>query len=425
MASEVNFKNLISLDASGLHIASYSEILNHLIIRYKEAYGDDINVTNESADGIFLHNTALEINNILQHIQYIYSNLDINYATGESLDNLCALSSLYRKPATHSNAKVRISNLANTPATLSSVVAIDRSNNQWTYNAELTIAASSYVDINLTCETLGPVSAPVGSIYQIINLPNNVLISIEQLEDAVLGENEETDTDLRARKLRAASPDGTTVLDSLIGSLLQLSGVRDVLIYNNSDGSVTPAKDTTVIATHNIYVVMRYSDSVDDNLIGNTIYEKLTPGVMTTSHTTDASGTGKSIDYYPSVFGINNTQYSTKVYWKKAIAAAPAIVITFDNTLDMYFTESFAKDVIGKGLIDYLNNLTLSSDISPDEIKVKAYDLDPRYSGNWDFNVRTVTVNGNATTYTNADTFYNYSTLVYDDSGTYPTLTIS
>ena len=49
MASEVTFTNLIQMNSGGLKVATYPEILNHLIIRYKEAFGDDIKIDNNSA----------------------------------------------------------------------------------------------------------------------------------------------------------------------------------------------------------------------------------------------------------------------------------------------------------------------------------------------------------------------------------------
>lgn len=422
MASEVNFKNLINITSAGMNTASYSEILNFLIIKYKEAYGDNIEIKNESADGIFLHNVALEINTILETCKEMYSNFDINYATGKALDNLCALSSLFRKPATNSTAKVTIYNLGNAQVDLPSIVAVDINGNRWLYNQPVSIDANDTLPLNLTCEISGPIEAKVGAIYQLSELPNNVILSITQTEDALVGSSIESDADLRERKLKAASPEGVTVLDSLVGNLLQISGIKDALIYNNADGTVTP-KDSTTVDQHDIYIVLRYNENVENKNIGDVIYNKLTPGVMTTQTGSDADyGSDESYDYYPEVYGINNSQYSTTIYWKKAKPVHPTISIQFTNVLNMYFTEDFVKGVIGKGLIDYLNDLPLSTNITADDIKVKMFDLDPRYSGNWDFALGTVTVNS-ASSYTNSDTYYDYTTLVYN-AGT-KTLTLS
>lgn len=412
MASEVSFKNLISLTSAGLRVATYPEIVEFLTIRYKEAYGDDIKLTNTSADGVFIHNTALEINNILQTMSLMYSSLNINEATGVSLDNLCALSNIFRKQETNSTASVTITNLGSTDYIFKIVEAVDKVGVMWKYTSstDVTLQAGASMIITLTCEEKGAIEAPVGWIYQITNLPNNYIVNIEQSVPAIKGENIESDRDLRARKNQSNSPVGMTVLESLVGALLQIEGVRDALIYNNADGSLSTADDRTSIPIHDIYIILRQSPLVNDNDIAQVIFNKLTPGVMTTESGDSDSTTHKFVRYFPAIFGLNNTAYSTNVYWKNAKPVNPKIEITFTN-VNQYFDENLAVGILGKGLIDYLNNLQLSTNITEDDLKIQTYSLDPKYTGLYDFTVNSVTIaSATSGVYLNADTYYNYTT---------------
>ena len=431
MNSEVDFRNLISITSAGLKVASFSEILDYLTIKYKEAFGDDIQITNQSADGIFLYNTALCINNILQCINTMYSNWNVNEATGTALDNLCTLSNIFRKGATHSTAKVRLLNYRTSDVALNSVEAVDKSGLVWRLDKNIVVPAATHgtvdtpnpIEVTLTCEEPGYIKAEPGWIYQLINLPSPYnIISVEQDEAAIPGQDIESDENLRARKNESNSPVGITVLDSLVGALLQIDGVQDAIIYNKVTS--TSAKDLTPINAHDIYVVARYNDSSNDDSINddiaNTIFQKLTPGVMTTpvvastpEELTDTQcGVGRSKQISPDIYGISDAIYSTNIYWKKASPVHPTITITFKDVLPLYYNASFATEIIGKGLIEYLNHLQLSSNISSDEIMTQAYSLDPRYTGKYDFTVESVVIDeaDNNDVFTNQDTYYNYST---------------
>ena len=59
----------------------------------------------------------------------------------------------------------------------------------------------------------------------------NTNTNVVQNEDAIIGENVESDSNLRARRAQSTGADGITVLESLVGSLLGLSGIKDAKVY--------------------------------------------------------------------------------------------------------------------------------------------------------------------------------------------------
>ena len=55
----MNISNFITFTAGGLQIASFVEIREALIARYKEVYGTDIDLSTGTADGVFVNDLAL------------------------------------------------------------------------------------------------------------------------------------------------------------------------------------------------------------------------------------------------------------------------------------------------------------------------------------------------------------------------------
>ena len=59
----VNIDEFIKLTNAGLKIATFTQVRAALIDRYKSIYGSDIDLSTGSADGIFVNDLALIINN--------------------------------------------------------------------------------------------------------------------------------------------------------------------------------------------------------------------------------------------------------------------------------------------------------------------------------------------------------------------------
>ena len=404
--SEVNFGNLVKLTNSGVFIASYNEIVEMLTTRYKEIYGNDINLSSTTADGIFIHNIALLINNILQGVQILSSNLDVDTASGVYLDNLCKLSNIFRKSATNSYVPVKIKNEGANLVELPQVSCVDVSGTIWTSKEGISLDSQDEISLNLYCEQTGEIPCSMGDLLQVVGINSNVFLSITQLDSATLGSNSESDADLRSRRNQSNSPLGLTVLQSLVGSLLEQPGVKDCLIYNNIEQTPSKTVDETVVPYHNIYITLRTDGTENETDIANKIFNGLTPGVLTTE-STSSTGTPKSSHLYPSIFGVDDDLYRETIYWKLAKRQCPKIAISL--TSQRFLNESIL-DSVGQQLISWLNELPLNSTITIDDIKMKLSEFDPLINGQRTYIIDSVVINNNAniTSYTNTYSYFNY-----------------
>lgn len=399
----MNMQDLIQISPAGIITADFSTIRETLIDNYKSVYGVDIDLSTGTADGIFINNVALLINNIFETIQIAYANLDVSSATGVYLDALCNLSNVTRKAATNSSATLTLKNTATNASTLASNTKFfDNAGTIWIYTGkDISISAGGSQDIVVTCETSGRISAPAGWIDR------TVLISpftVTQSQAAKMGSERETDQSLRRRRAQSNGAHGATTLESLVGALLQLSGIDDVKIYNNnSETPYATAKDSTQVLFHNVYIILRQRENIeiDDDTIGEIIHNGMTPGIATQQSAVSADS--KSYTFIPTVNGTKVEGFSEVVYWKKATPIHPTITITI-TALDN-FTSSYAETA-GYRVIKYLNELQLSTELDTNNILAEMLYSDPTLKGRPTYICNSVAL---ATSHANTDTYFDYN----------------
>lgn len=383
--NQPGIEEFVRITSSGVTIASFTEIRNALISRYKLAYGQDIDLSTGTADGIFINDLALIINNICMCMLNLYSNLDVNSAAGRYLDNLCAFSNVNRKQATHSTASIQVENTSSETVNYDSLTFIDRSGLEWVYDNAIEFAPNEIKTLTVTCTTAGAVEAPPQWIYSTIAA---VPLHVEQPSYANVGHNVETDAQLRARRNKSLSSSGITILESIIGSLLDISGIDDVKIYNNNSGSTITTKDGSLVLPHSIYVVIRYATttSVADSVIAELIHSKLTPGI----HTSKSIGSNVAHEYtlYEEVLSQRIAQSEQTIYWSEAVPYQPVIEIQLKPY--PYFTvDEF--ELIAHKLMDYLSSLPIGAVVDNNQFLIQILDADPKFNNNSTYAVVSVT----------------------------------
>ena len=420
--------NFVRLASAGMEVAEFVDVRDAIIKRYKDVYGSDIDLSTASADGVFVNDMALIINNILQVMKSLYSNLDVDTASGVYLDALCKLANVNRMGATKSTASIIVTSLLTTgdPVTFgdidengnvtNQITFVDKSGMEWVSDVSVTLGPGESAEVKVTCTESGPVDAPAGWIAQTLLVMN---LKVEQTEDAIRGSNEESDTELRQRRAQSSGASGVSVLESLVGALLEVTGIDDVSIYNNNTLSNATTKDGTVIAPHNMYIIIRQQKGLNiaDATIGNLIYTKLTPGIKTTPSTAvEINGVAKSYKFIPQMLGITINYLDQFVYWKKAVAIKPIITVKIKPT--QYFTENeFAT--IAQEVYNYANNIKLGESIDTDRIFIAILEADPGFKGQRTYTVGASNVSIASTD--NPDTYYEYSTFSFnkETDGTY------
>lgn len=94
-----------------------------------------------------------------------------------------------------------------------------------------------YVDIEFEAETAGEVQAPAGSLT-VIETPTTGIDAVENLLDAEVGTETETDEELRDRREERLQKAGTATIEGIRNAILEVTDVDQAIVYENDTNSV-------------------------------------------------------------------------------------------------------------------------------------------------------------------------------------------
>ncbi len=421
----LDVRSLIRMGSTGLITANFTQIRQALIERYRQTYGIDIDLSTGSADGIFVNDLALIINNILEVISQLYNNLDIDQASGIYLDNLCKLSNVYRKEGNYSWTWLTVTNNGDSDMTdVTNLIFVDKSGIEWTCPDTVTLPADPNVQkaLRVICNEPGPIDAPVGWIDRTLEL---LPLTVEQRVKAKLGEYQESDDSLRFRRSRYSSSNSNTVLEGLMSALLGTAGIEDVNIYNNNTATATTAEDGSTIDAHSVYIVLKKDPNIvlNDSAVGNIIHNKLTPGIKTCEFTgADTGAIAASVDkvysYEDAVYGVTIEENAQNVYWKQAGSVAPDLTITiYPKATFLGMTEI---ETVAKNLMNKFNSMHVGTVMTILDVTYAMLNADPRYTGVSTYNQIGADISG-GWPYNPKDRYYDYNDFVCgsDEEGTW------
>lgn len=418
--TNIPWNSLIQFTSSGIIVAEYNEIRTAITEQFKKIYGSDIDLSTSSADGIYVETYCMIINNILQSIKQTYANLNIKTASGSFLDILCALTNVYRKQETHSTASlVATLDSSEQTYTTNSLSFVDVNGNVWTSTStsQMTFVPGVPQTIVVQCEDIGPIRADAGWINKTLAL--DVVMSVNQEQPANLGSYAETDAQLRARHSQSLGARGKSVLESLVGALLEITGIDDAKVYNNDGLTAIVAKDGTEVQSHCVYTIVRRKENIDvpDSLIGTILYEKMTPGIPTVQTTDFTNGISHTYVYSQEILGSNATDITQNVYWKEAKPISPEIVITITPKQQFASANDYTVNLIADSVIDYCHNLQISEDIDYYSLYDAVRYADPLFRGKTTYNIVSITIDGEPANFTNPDTYFNYESIKFSKVG--------
>lgn len=431
-----SYDELGKITENGIETAQFPQIRDAIIKEMKSIYGNDIDLSAASVDNQYINMEALILNNVYRLIDNLYMQVNPFTATGKYLDILCSLTNVHRKDATPSTAKlyVRVSQALSQQPTR--IELHDRSDNIWYWDNTTDLVGNLITTfepnvpqvIEFTCSIRGAISAARaatqvvdpsainwnaanfeeinGDIYHVdFAGPDTVYFKVYQNWDAVIGNNEETDTSLKSRRYSYIGQNSVTTMAGLEADLYESPMIDDVYIINNVTGTSkavetvmgtteSDTKDDTVIANHDIYIALRYSDvyPTDDNEIANLIYNSLTPGVNTTGYVSatapdEDSGENKSVDLQIA------TGITTSIKWKKCTPMHPEITVQFvtqqgfipgQNSGGTYEYSDLENAMIDSAL-DYLKNIGLNEAILISDLQAVILNADSLYKGQHTF----------------------------------------
>lgn len=355
-----------TISPTGISAPTYAEILQQLQDDFHSIFGSDAYIEPDSQDGQLLAVMAQAIHDCNQQIIAVYQSFSPTFAQGVGLSSLVKINGLRRLIPTNSTADGLVVGVAGTIINNGSVR--DANGNIWTLPTTVVIPGGGEIEVTVTAQQAGAITAPLGTINQIAS-PTLGWQSFVSTTDAVAGAPLETDAALRARQAASTALPSVTPLAGLISALANLTGVTRVAVYEND----TNGPDSNGLVAHSIAVVIEGGTDVD---IATTIGQKKTPGAATNGSTTVA--------YVDPITGIH---YNINFYH---LAYTP---ITVEISLDALTgwnsnIESEIQTTIGA----YVNGLGIGQAVQISRMWLPAY-LNGSAPDNQQYHITSLTIN--------------------------------
>ena len=284
------------LDANGLTVKSLAEVVSDLTTGLRGIYGADINVDQNSPDGQLINIFAQASIDLRELLVQINSGFDPDQAVGAILDQRVIINNIARLGGTFTIVPIDVT--VSTTVTLPGLDAAFNDPNGTGYTIQDN-AGNQFILIDTATLTAGTTSKNfraklIGNVQTVVNTitnPVTVILGVTSVNNpsdpSSVGENEETDAQLRLRRQQSTALENTGYLNGLLGTILNLTGVSSAKLYEN----VTDTADGNGIGEHSIWLIVAGGSTSD---IANTLYAKKSFGAgmkgATTHAITTASG---------------------------------------------------------------------------------------------------------------------------------------
>lgn len=271
-------------------------------------------------------------------LEALYSSFNPDAATGQSLDNLSALTGTTRRDATFSEVltTVNIDGSFTLPAGSVATVA-GNANARFLLVADVVNAGggpANFTDVLFRAETAGPVVANAGTLTEGPSLVTGWNTVTNPL-DADQGLALETDSELRLKREQEIAGIGGSTVDGIRADVLAVDGVTSASVLENQ----TNAVDANGLPAHSFEVVVLGGVDAD---IAQAIFGSKPAGILAFGATTVAvtDSEGDSVD-------ISFTRPTTKDVW-----------LEYDLAVDGSYAGdaqvkaavvAFAEDAFGQG----------------------------------------------------------------------------
>lgn len=257
-----------SLTANGLQVSTNAELVEALIASWKEIYGDDINVEQNSPDGQLINIMAQGQTDIRELLVQLYNSFDPDNAFGRLLDERCAINNIFRRGGTFTTIDITITtdrtvtlegldeNFNDPEATGYTIQ--DNAGNQFILVNTQTLTAGTH-SVLFRAQRLGRVETTIGTITTPVTIVLGVISVNNPTAPVNMGENEETDAELKIRRRQSVSIGSSGYLNGLLGYVLALDGVTDAALYENYSNQT----DSLGIPPHCIWLIVEGGSAAD------------------------------------------------------------------------------------------------------------------------------------------------------------------
>jgi uncharacterized phage protein gp47/JayE len=279
------------LSPDGFNRKRLADIKTELEDAYRLIFGDNIDVSPQSVFGQIIGIHSEREADLWEQAEFVYNAFYPSTAQGVQLSNDVTLNGIVRQEATKSTVTITCTGTNGTVIPIGSIVSTSDTKEQFVSITAGTIVAGT-ASIAFQSVNDGAIAATAGTLT-VIGTPIFGWATANNSNDAVLGRDEETDAELRERRILSTQALGQNLVDSLFGQISNLDNVTDALVISNGT-------DVTVdgIPPHQFLTVVEGGDVTE---IANTIWLNTPQGIGSFGSSTevivDSQGFTQDIKY--------------------------------------------------------------------------------------------------------------------------------
>ena len=247
-------------------------LLEELNAEVKTIFGDNFNVSPESPDGQ-VNGVISESNaNLWELAEEAYNAFNPKAASGVTLSNLVQLNGITRLAATRSRVELTLTGDSGTVIPEGSLISTLDTGAKLSTDDSVTIDGAGNAIVQATALEFGPISMLVDTITQ-IDTPLSGWDTVTNDDNATLGTNDESDSDLRARRRRSVARDAQAIIDAIRSAVENIDNVTQAVVLEND----TDAEDANGLPAHSFQVVVSGGTNID---VADAIWLKKPAGIQ-------------------------------------------------------------------------------------------------------------------------------------------------
>lgn len=338
------------LTTAGLQVQNQAEIVAELEQALKTAtksdgttlaFGANWITTPDSLDGQLLHNFAEHLAEAQVAVGEVYNSIG-PAAQGKTLDNVMVLAGVERKTPSKSVVVARIS-AGGAGAAVPAGTTFKTADTGAQFATTLAIAVPPAGTADVECEALlaGPVEAGIATLTVIVT-PVLGMTAVTNPAAADLGQDSETDPLFRGRHLDSLALPGTRTIDAMRAGLLDLDGVTDARVFENT----TSVVNVDGMPGKSIWAVV---DGGAEQPIGDLIFVRKCDGVETYGAITKT---------------VSDSQGGTDTVKFSRPTTVPIYIVVAMTPAASAAEIAAAKDIIRGAIIDPTDGLKIDEDVS-------------------------------------------------------------
>lgn len=225
----------MGLTSKGYERPTYDEILDSLILKAQELFGEDIETDEQTPLGKFIRIIAYDRAIAEEEAEAIYYARFPNTASGTSLDRLCPFVGITRNPATPSQYEVTVTGTAGYTVPYGFLVSTE-SEVEFYNTQDTVIGENGTCTIIVECTESGTMgNVAYTEITEIVN-PDADIEEVAGAKVVTVAEDTESDHELRQRFKQAGQGLGSCNQTAIESALIRVPNVASAkIIVNESD----------------------------------------------------------------------------------------------------------------------------------------------------------------------------------------------